>query len=205
MCFKYLNVILGSWKNTFWSDFLFSPAYLSFGFICFYLWSRDKGQRPMSGSRTRVNKSSIIYLKGHKVILWHILKIFSQYTCTMKSFSTCRFNTSTCIFKIGRMVFRSEEIYQDVCRDNLVAVKYVDDHGKPTEVYPFNPNGSRDGVAALCSDDGRHLAIMPHPERCFLPWQCPWMPQGMRRDFDVSPWFKMFQNAFDWCMEQSWV
>ncbi|XP_078326512.1 phosphoribosylformylglycinamidine synthase-like isoform X4 [Crassostrea virginica] len=103
----------------------------------------------------------------------------------------------------GRMVFRSEEIYQDVCRDNLVAVKYVDDHGKPTEVYPFNPNGSRDGVAALCSDDGRHLAIMPHPERCFLPWQCPWMPQGMRRDFDVSPWFKMFQNAFDWCMEQS--
>ncbi|XP_056013260.1 phosphoribosylformylglycinamidine synthase-like isoform X2 [Ostrea edulis] len=102
----------------------------------------------------------------------------------------------------GRMVFRSEEIYQDVCRDKLIAVKYVDDLGKPTEVYPFNPNGSRDGIAAICSEDGRHLAIMPHPERCFLPWQCAWMPQEMRRNFDVSPWFKMFQNAFDWCREQ---
>lgn len=104
---------------------------------------------------------------------------------------------------IGRIVFRSEEIYQDVCRDKLVAVKYVDDQGKPTEIYPFNPNGSRDGIAALCSDDGRHLAIMPHPERCFLPWQCAWMPQEMRKNYDVSPWYKMFQNAFDWCIGQS--
>lgn len=103
----------------------------------------------------------------------------------------------------GRMVFRSEEIYQDVCRDKLVAVKYVDDQGKPTEIYPFNPNGSRDGIAALCSDNGRHLAIMPHPERCFLPWQCAWMPQEMRKNYDVSPWYKMFQNAFDWCLGQS--
>ena len=142
------------------------------------------------------------------MIHWHVLCWFKK-----KSFHNTHIQWNPilcsdlilCIFKIGRMVFRSEEIYQDVCRDNLVAVKYVDDHGKPTEVYPFNPNGSRDGVAALCSDDGRHLAIMPHPERCFLPWQCPWMPQGMRRDFDVSPWFKMFQNAFDWCMERSWV
>ncbi|XP_062608746.1 phosphoribosylformylglycinamidine synthase-like isoform X1 [Saccostrea cucullata] len=102
----------------------------------------------------------------------------------------------------GRMVFRSEGIYQDMCRDNLIAVKYVDDQGKPTEVYPLNPNGSRNGIAAICSEDGRHLAIMPHPERCFLPWQCAWMPQEMRK-FDVSPWFKMFQNAFDWCRTQS--
>ncbi|CAM9124498.1 unnamed protein product [Phaeothamnion confervicola] len=43
-----------------------------------------------------------------------------------------------------------------------------------TERYPMNPSGSPGGVAALCSEDGRHLALMPHPERCFLSWQMPW-------------------------------
>lgn len=49
--------------------------------------------------------------------------------------------------------------------------RFVDDSNSPTEAYPFNPNGSPDGVAGLCSEDGRHLAVMPHPERCFLTWQ----------------------------------
>ena len=53
---------------------------------------------------------------------------------------------------------------------------YVDDASDPTEAYPFNPNGSPDGIAALSSADGRHLAMMPHPERAFLSWQQPWMP-----------------------------
>lgn len=48
---------------------------------------------------------------------------------------------------------------------------FVDDANCPTEAYPFNPNGSPDGIAGLCSEDGRHLAVMPHPERCFLTWQ----------------------------------
>lgn len=49
--------------------------------------------------------------------------------------------------------------------------RFVDDSNSPTEAYPFNPNGSPDGIAGLCSEDGRHLAVMPHPERCFLKWQ----------------------------------
>ncbi|WAQ99413.1 PUR4-like protein [Mya arenaria] len=77
-------------------------------------------------------------------------------------------------------------------------VRYVNDSGEATTAYPFNPNGSMDGVAALCSEDGRHLAIMPHPERSFLPWQCPWVPEEMKESLDASPWLKMFQNAFDW-------
>ena len=100
-------------------------------------------------------------------------------------------------------MFKSPDIHNDMKRKNLIPVCYVDDQGSPTELYPLNPNGSPGGAAALCSEDGRHLAIMPHPERCFLPWQCAWMPQEMRKNFDVSPWFKMFQNAFDWCIEQS--
>ncbi|KAF0296286.1 Phosphoribosylformylglycinamidine synthase [Amphibalanus amphitrite] len=49
--------------------------------------------------------------------------------------------------------------------DGLVAMEYVDDAGEVTERYPHNPNGSPGGVAGLCSPDGRHLAVMPHPER----------------------------------------
>ena len=47
----------------------------------------------------------------------------------------------------------------------------MDDDNIATAEYPYNPNGSPEGIAALCSPDGRHLAMMPHPERCFLKWQ----------------------------------
>ncbi|XP_053398667.1 phosphoribosylformylglycinamidine synthase-like isoform X2 [Mercenaria mercenaria] len=101
----------------------------------------------------------------------------------------------------GKMVFKNDSIYDNLRTNKLIPVRYVNDEGEATTVYPFNPNGSPDGVAALCSEDGRHLAIMPHPERCFLPWQCPWMPVEQRQTLDVSPWMKMFQNAFDWSIQ----
>lgn len=82
----------------------------------------------------------------------------------------------------------------------LAPLAYVDDHGNPTEKYPFNPNGSQGGLTALCTEDGRHLAMMPHPERTFLPWQCHYLPEDMK-NLPVSPWMKMFQNAYDWCTE----
>lgn len=63
--------------------------------------------------------------------------------------------------------------------------------------YPLNPNGSAYDAAALCSADGRHLAIMPHPERSFFPWQCAWYPEERRHD-DATPWMQMFINARQW-------
>jgi len=63
--------------------------------------------------------------------------------------------------------------------------------------YPANPNGSDHDVAALCSDDGRHLAMMPHPERSFFPWQCGHYP-GERKYDDVTPWIRAFVNAAEW-------
>jgi len=60
-------------------------------------------------------------------------------------------------------------------------------------------DGSPLGIAGLCSEDGRHLAIMPHPERAFLKWQWAWMPAGMNEKLEASPWLKMFQNAREWC------
>ncbi|XP_042476157.1 probable phosphoribosylformylglycinamidine synthase, chloroplastic/mitochondrial isoform X2 [Macadamia integrifolia] len=100
----------------------------------------------------------------------------------------------------GRAYFPDNDVLDRVLKLNLTPLKYCDDDGKVTEVYPFNPNGSPLGVAAICSPDGRHLAMMPHPERCFLMWQFPWYP----KEWDVdkkgpSPWLRMFQNAREWC------
>jgi len=83
----------------------------------------------------------------------------------------------------------------------LAPVIYVDDNGQPSEVYPFNPNGSSQGIAGFCSEDGRHFALMPHPERSFLKWQWPWMPESWKTDVKASPWLRIFQNAREWCEE----
>ncbi len=99
----------------------------------------------------------------------------------------------------GRLLFPDSLVHERVCLEKLAPLVYVDDRGRATEDYPFNPNGSVDGIAGLCSPDGRHLALMPHPERCFLPWQAHWLPQELRH-LAVSPWLRMFQNAYHWCM-----
>jgi len=93
--------------------------------------------------------------------------------------------------------------HEGILQNNLVPVYYADDNGVPTIDYPFNPNGSPRGIAGLCSPDGRHLAMMPHPERTFLKWQWGYLPKEWESDvvMPVSPWLKMFQNAREWCVE----
>jgi phosphoribosylformylglycinamidine synthase len=63
--------------------------------------------------------------------------------------------------------------------------------------YPANPNGSDYDVAGLCSEDGRHLVMMPHLERAYFPWQCGYYPDERKND-DVTPWMKAFVNAREW-------
>ncbi len=100
----------------------------------------------------------------------------------------------------GFLRFPDQAIHQQVLSDQLATVVFVDDDGNPTEAYPMNPNGSPGGLAGLCSPDGRHLAMMPHPERAFLPWQCHYLPEEMKK-LAVSPWLRMFQNAYEWCVK----
>ncbi|MDY6121525.1 MAG: phosphoribosylformylglycinamidine synthase [Porphyromonas sp.] len=69
------------------------------------------------------------------------------------------------------------------------------------EAYPANPNGSPRAVAGLCSEDGRHLAMMPHLERAFLPWQCGYYPHKEMSEHEVSPWMLAFRAAYDWARE----
>ena len=100
----------------------------------------------------------------------------------------------------GRLVYPNQSIQEMVREQRLSPLAYLDPYGSRTEEYPYNPNGSPGGSAALCSPDGRHLAIMPHPERCFRLWQWPWMPESWK-NLEASPWLQMFQNARTWCME----
>lgn len=63
--------------------------------------------------------------------------------------------------------------------------------------YPANPNGSPFNTAAICSEDGRHLAIMPHPERAIFPWQWAYTDSKYKKD-EVTPWIEAFVNAKKW-------
>ena len=65
------------------------------------------------------------------------------------------------------------------------------------DLYPGNPNGSDWNTAAIYSNDGRHLAMMPHLERAFLPWQWPYYPSNRKND-EVTPWIEAFVNARKW-------
>lgn len=63
--------------------------------------------------------------------------------------------------------------------------------------YPANPNGSPFATAAICSKNGRHLAMMPHLERAIFPWNWAYYAEGRAED-EVSPWIEAFVNARKW-------
>jgi phosphoribosylformylglycinamidine synthase len=67
--------------------------------------------------------------------------------------------------------------------------------------YPGNPNGSDYHTAGLCSEDGRHLVMMPHLERAFKPYHWPYYPQERKFD-EVAPWIEAFVNAKNWIAEK---
>jgi phosphoribosylformylglycinamidine synthase len=98
----------------------------------------------------------------------------------------------------GLAYFPDKNMFRE-CEHGLAPIRYVNDEARITQAYPFNPNGSPAGIAALCSPDGRHLAVMPHPERVVLNWQWGWMPEEMEKSLAASPWLRMFQNAREWC------
>ena len=77
----------------------------------------------------------------------------------------------------------------------LVTMRYVDHHGKATETYPLNPNGSPQGITGLTTPDGRFSIMMPHPERVFRAVQNSWYPKEWQEN---GAWLRMFQNARKW-------
>jgi phosphoribosylformylglycinamidine synthase len=100
--------------------------------------------------------------------------------------------------KLGAWIAHSEGqfIFPGQENDYHVVAKYNYD------AYPANPNGSSWAVAGVCSDDGRHLAMMPHPERAIFPWQCGYYPIDRKATDEITPWMEAFVNARKWIEKQ---
>jgi phosphoribosylformylglycinamidine synthase len=95
----------------------------------------------------------------------------------------------------GHAEFESEEALLEADLSGTVALRFIDNHGKVTENYPANPNGSPRGITGLCSRDGRVTIMMPHPERVFRAVQNSWRPDEWQED---GGWMRMFRNARVW-------
>jgi phosphoribosylformylglycinamidine synthase len=91
----------------------------------------------------------------------------------------------------GKAWFKDEK---DISRA-VVAMRYIDNRGEPTETYPYNPSGSPQGLTGLTTPDGRFTIVMPHPERVFRHVQMSWSPPGSGED---SAWMQLFRNARRW-------
>ena len=90
--------------------------------------------------------------------------------------------------------FGTGESRARVLATERASLRYVDGAGAPTERYPFNPNGSEDGLTGFTTLDGRATIMMPHPERGFRSVQLSWRPAGFC-DGESGPWMRMFRNA----------
>jgi phosphoribosylformylglycinamidine synthase len=92
----------------------------------------------------------------------------------------------------GYTEFSEETAVNTVLAKKLATVRYIDNASTPTEVYPFNPNGSPLGLTGFTTQDGRFSIMMPHPERVFRAVQHSWRPDVWLED---GPWMRMFRNA----------
>ncbi|NEX62863.1 phosphoribosylformylglycinamidine synthase [Noviherbaspirillum galbum] len=80
-------------------------------------------------------------------------------------------------------------------KEALVAMRWIDNNGKATEAYPYNPNGSPQGITSVTTPDGRFSVLMPHAERVFRSATLSWHPDEW---VEFSPWMRMFRNARKW-------
>jgi phosphoribosylformylglycinamidine synthase len=81
----------------------------------------------------------------------------------------------------------------------IAAMRFVNNNGQATEDYPFNPNGSPQGLTAVTTPDGRFTAMMPHPERVFKQLQYSWTPKNNAHQLEeFSPWMRLWRNARRW-------
>ena len=103
----------------------------------------------------------------------------------------------------GFAEFSDKNAVNDVLANKLATLRFIDNAtslnkpSTPTEMYPFNPNGSPLGLTGFTTTDGRFSIMMPHPERGFRAVQHSWQPDAWKTDggFDGAPWMRMFRNA----------
>ena len=99
----------------------------------------------------------------------------------------------------GRASFKSPSDLDALNADGLIPMRYTDNRGKATMTYPYNANGSPEGVAGVRSKDGRVFALMPHPERTIMAGVASYVPDGKWEEWgEFGPWVRMFRSARRW-------
>ncbi len=99
----------------------------------------------------------------------------------------------------GYASFKSSESLDKMHSEGLVSVRFVDNYGNTTEKYPFNPNGSPNGVTGVRTPNGRVLAMMPHPERVVRKEANSWYPAKESELWEnYGPWVRLFRSARKW-------
>ena len=84
---------------------------------------------------------------------------------------------------------------EQLLKQQLACIRYVDAGGDASEYYPLNPNGSALGLNGFINDDGRFTIMMPHPERIFRSVQNSWQSKEWG---EYGPWMRIFRNARKW-------
>ncbi|AET40651.1 phosphoribosylformylglycinamidine synthase Ecym_6270 [Eremothecium cymbalariae DBVPG len=99
----------------------------------------------------------------------------------------------------GRIVFKDQAQSIGFEKQGLAIIRYLDNYGNVTEKFPFNPNGSPNGVTGIRSPNGRVLAMMPHPERVCRLEANSWYPEGKYEEWEgYGPWIRLFRSARRW-------
>lgn len=99
----------------------------------------------------------------------------------------------------GKATFTSREQLESFEQQGLTGVRYIDNYGNTTEKFPFNPNGSPNGISGIKSPNGRVLAMMPHPERVARLEANSWYPEGKYEEWKgYGPWIRLFRSARKW-------
>lgn len=99
----------------------------------------------------------------------------------------------------GYANFSQQGNLEQIEKQGLAALRFVDNQGNPTEIYPMNPNGSPGGLTGVTTTDGRFTVMMPHPERGIRAAQMSWCPPEWLNTSDgASPWMRLFRNARRW-------
>jgi phosphoribosylformylglycinamidine synthase len=128
-------------------------------------------------------------LSGHYEDRWVDLRIVSEKT----PFVSGRKIVSYPVAHAEGRFTASEEVLDELEQDQQIVFQYVDQNGKPTQDFPFNPNGASRAIAGICSKSGQVLGLMPHPERNIRPFHHPEWKRHPAREYGDG--FELFQNA----------
>ena len=102
--------------------------------------------------------------------------------------------------------YAPEETIAKIESMNLVTMRYIKPDGsRALQEFPYNPNGSVNDIASICSINGRIMGMMPHPERgMFFTQRNDWtyLKEKYKREGKELPEFsdgiKIFKNAVDY-------